>query len=54
MVLIIFILLILGYLQYTPLGVVGAIVPWNFPILLAAGKIAPSLLTGNVIILKPS
>jgi acyl-CoA reductase-like NAD-dependent aldehyde dehydrogenase len=40
--------------RYMPLGVVGAIVPWNFPILLACGKIAPALLTGNVIIVKPS
>lgn len=40
--------------RYTPLGVVAAIVPWNFPILLAMGKIAPALLTGNVIIVKPS
>ncbi|KAL3440366.1 Aldehyde/histidinol dehydrogenase [Aspergillus insuetus] len=40
--------------RYTPLGVVGAIVPWNFPLLLATGKIAPALLTGNVIIIKPS
>jgi len=40
--------------RYTPLGVVGAIVPWNFPIQLACGKIAPALLTGNVIIIKPS
>ena len=41
-------------LRYTPLGVVGAIVPWNVPILLAGGKIADALLTGNVIIVKPS
>lgn len=41
-------------LRYTPLGVVGAIVPWNFPILLAIGKIAPALLTGNSLIIKPS
>lgn len=40
--------------RYTPLGVVGAIVPWNFPIQLACGKMAPALLTGNVIIVKPS
>lgn len=40
--------------RYTPLGVVAAIVPWNFPIQLACGKIAPALLTGNVIIIKPS
>ncbi|KPM44096.1 hypothetical protein AK830_g2467 [Neonectria ditissima] len=39
---------------YTPIGVVGAIIPWNFPLLLATGKIAPALLTGNVIIVKPS
>jgi len=37
-----------------PLGVVGAIVPWNFPILLAAFKIAPALLVGNTMVLKPS
>ncbi len=40
--------------RYTPIGVVGAIVPWNFPILLATGKIGPALLTGNAIIVKPS
>lgn len=40
--------------RYTPIGVVAAIVPWNFPLLLATGKIAPALLTGNVIIVKPS
>ncbi|MEP7099225.1 MAG: aldehyde dehydrogenase family protein, partial [Burkholderiales bacterium] len=37
-----------------PIGVVGAIVPWNFPIVLAAWKIAPALLTGNTMVLKPS
>lgn len=40
--------------RYTPLGVVGAICPWNFPIVLALGKIIPALLTGNTIIVKPS
>ena len=40
--------------RYTPIGVVAAIIPWNFPLLLATGKIAPALLTGNVIIVKPS
>ena len=39
---------------FSPLGVVGAIVPWNFPILLAIWKIAPALATGNCIIVKPS
>ncbi|KAL8991300.1 MAG: hypothetical protein Q9169_007900, partial [Polycauliona sp. 2 TL-2023] len=41
-------------LRYVPLGVVGGIVPWNFPILLAIGKIAPALITGNTLIIKPS
>ncbi|RMJ08843.1 hypothetical protein BHE90_000643 [Fusarium euwallaceae] len=40
--------------RYTPLGVVAAIIPWNFPLMLATAKIAPALLTGNVIIVKPS
>jgi len=40
--------------RFTPLGVVGAIVPWNFPVLLAVWKIAPALATGNTIIVKPS
>lgn len=40
--------------RFSPLGVVGAIAPWNFPILLAVWKIAPALLTGNTIVLKPS
>ncbi len=37
-----------------PYGVVGAITPWNFPLLLAIWKIAPALLAGNAIVLKPS
>jgi len=40
--------------RYTPLGVVGAICPWNFPIILSLGKVIPALLTGNTIIVKPS
>ncbi len=40
--------------RFSPLGVVGAITPWNFPILLAVWKIAPALLTGNTIVVKPS
>ncbi len=46
-----------NYLTYTlrePLGVVAAIVPWNFPLLLAAWKVAPALACGNVVILKPA
>lgn len=37
-----------------PLGVVGAITPWNYPIILAVVKIAPALLAGNTVVLKPS
>lgn len=37
-----------------PLGVVGAIVPWNFPVALAFFKIAPALLAGNTLVVKPS
>ena len=40
--------------RFTPVGVVGAIVPWNFPILLAIWKIAPALMSGSTMILKPS
>jgi aldehyde dehydrogenase (NAD+)/phenylacetaldehyde dehydrogenase len=44
------------FLTYTvrePLGVVGAITPWNFPLLLAARKIAPALAAGNAVVIKP-
>lgn len=41
-------------LQYHPLGVVGAIAPWNFPIALGMHKVAHALYTGNTLILKPS
>ena len=40
--------------RHVPIGVVGAITPWNYPLLLAAFKIAPALVTGNTLILKPS
>jgi acyl-CoA reductase-like NAD-dependent aldehyde dehydrogenase len=46
-----------NHLTYTlrePVGVVAAIVPWNFPLLLAAWKIAPALACGNVVIVKPA
>jgi len=46
-----------NYLTYTlrePVGVVAAIVPWNFPLLLAAWKIAPALACGNTVIVKPA
>ncbi|PWY79694.1 aldehyde dehydrogenase [Aspergillus heteromorphus CBS 117.55] len=40
--------------KYEPLGVVAAICPWNFPLMLAIGKIAPAIATGNCVIVKPS
>lgn len=40
--------------RYTPLGVAVALVPWNYPILLAVGKIIPAVVTGNTIVVKPS
>ncbi|MBA5248921.1 MAG: aldehyde dehydrogenase [Gammaproteobacteria bacterium] len=39
---------------HEPLGVVGQIIPWNFPILMAAWKIAPALAAGNCVVLKPA
>src|SRR6266508_4202166 len=45
------------YHTYTlrePVGVVGQIIPWNFPLLMAAWKLAPALATGNCIVLKPA
>ena len=45
------------YLSYTlrePIGVVGQIIPWNFPLLMAAWKLAPALACGNSVVLKPS
>ncbi|MHA4838833.1 aldehyde dehydrogenase family protein [Sphingopyxis sp. MSC1_008] len=40
--------------RHVPLGVVGAIAPWNFPLLLAMFKVGPALLAGNTMVLKPS
>lgn len=44
----------LGLVTREPLGVVAAIVPWNFPLLMASWKLGPALATGNSVILKPS
>ncbi len=44
----------LAYHFHEPLGVVGQIIPWNFPILMAVWKIAPALAAGNCIVLKPA
>lgn len=44
----------IGYTRKEPVGVVGAIVAWNFPLLLAAWKLAPALATGCTVVLKPA
>jgi aldehyde dehydrogenase (NAD+) len=38
----------------TPIGVVGQVIPWNFPLLMAAWKIAPALAAGNTVVIKPA
>ncbi|SUD59049.1 aldehyde dehydrogenase [Ectopseudomonas oleovorans] len=43
-----------AYHFHEPLGVVGQIIPWNFPLLMAARKLAPALAAGNAIVLKPA
>jgi aldehyde dehydrogenase len=43
-----------AYHFYEPLGVVGQIIPWNFPILMAVWKLAPALAAGNCVVLKPA
>lgn len=40
--------------QYAPLGVIGQIVPWNFPLLMLAWKVAPAIALGNCVVLKPA
>ncbi|MGP3962976.1 aldehyde dehydrogenase family protein [Nonomuraea sp. 3N208] len=45
---------ILNYTLHEPIGVVGAIVPWNFPMSMACWKLAPALATGNTVVLKPA
>ena len=42
------------YTLHVPVGVVAAIVPWNFPFLMACWKVAPALATGNAVLLKPA
>jgi aldehyde dehydrogenase len=44
----------MAYHFHEPLGVVGQIIPWNFPILMAAWKLAPALAAGNVVVMKPA
>jgi succinate-semialdehyde dehydrogenase/glutarate-semialdehyde dehydrogenase len=43
-----------GLVLRRPIGVTGAIVPWNFPLTLAANKVAPAIAAGNAVVLKPS
>ncbi|WP_203457399.1 aldehyde dehydrogenase family protein [Mycolicibacterium sp. CBMA 361] len=43
-----------SYIRLEPIGVVGAIIPWNFPLAGAAAKIAPALACGNTLVVKPS
>ncbi|MEJ2503774.1 MAG: aldehyde dehydrogenase family protein, partial [Gemmatimonadota bacterium] len=45
---------VLNYTVREPVGVVGGIIPWNFPLLMAAWKVAPALACGNAIVLKPA
>lgn len=45
---------VLSYVIRQPLGVVGCIVPWNYPLLMTAWKIAPALAAGNSVVLKPA
>jgi acyl-CoA reductase-like NAD-dependent aldehyde dehydrogenase len=44
----------MGLVTREPIGVVAAIVPWNYPLWMAIWKIAPALITGNSVILKPA
>ncbi|WP_282170378.1 aldehyde dehydrogenase [Ruegeria atlantica] len=45
---------VLGLVHHAPVGVVGAIVPWNMPMMIGAWKIAPALAAGNSVVLKPA
>ncbi|SLN36189.1 aldehyde dehydrogenase [Ruegeria meonggei] len=45
---------VLGLVHHAPVGVVGAIVPWNFPLMIGSWKIAPALAAGNSVVLKPA
>jgi acyl-CoA reductase-like NAD-dependent aldehyde dehydrogenase len=44
----------IGMITREPLGVVGAVIPWNYPLLMAAWKLGPALATGNSVVLKPA
>src|ERR1700685_2710019 len=44
----------LCYTRHEPVGVIGQIIPWNFPLLMLAWKLAPALATGNTVVMKPA
>ncbi len=44
----------LGFVAGEPIGVIGAVAPWNFPLVMACWKIAPAIAAGNAVVLKPS
>ena len=44
---------VLGLVHYEPVGVVGAIIPWNFPLMIGAWKLSPALAVGNSVVVKP-
>ena len=45
---------VLSIIEREPVGVVVAIIPWNYPLIMTAWKLAPALLAGNTVVLKPS
>jgi len=44
----------LCYTRHEPVGVVGQVIPWNFPLMMQAWKLGPALATGNVVVMKPA
>lgn len=44
----------LTYTRHEPVGIVGQIIPWNFPLLMQAWKLGPALAAGNAIVMKPA
>lgn len=44
----------LCYTRHEPVGIVGQVIPWNFPLLMQAWKLGPALATGNVVVMKPA
>ncbi len=45
---------VLSIIEHEPMGVVASIIPWNYPLIMSAWKLAPALLVGNTVVLKPS